>query len=65
MLLACRQPGGCHLNPCKVDQASLDNGYCEMHVKSGECEPSDASLRERYSGPFSKQLDPHLGEGGR
>ncbi len=58
--LACKHPGGCHLNPCKVDPASLERGCCEVHVKSGECEPGDALLRERYRGPFSKQLACHL-----
>ena len=54
--LACKYPGGCHLNPCKVDHASLERGCCEMHVKSGECEPSDELLRSKYQGPFSKPL---------
>ncbi len=52
--LACKHPGGCHLNPCKVNQASLDTGCCKVHVKSGDCKPSDTSLRERHRGPFSK-----------
>lgn len=51
--LACQQPGGCHLNPFKLDQASLGKGCCEMHVKSGQCEPADGLMRDKFKGPFS------------